>query len=731
MQITKGTARTNFVRAFAGLLLLGAAYATSAYETRITTGLSASSPWVFPGYPPSAVLDGHATTTVPWSSGMLAPTNGVEPYIDIHLGGAYYVTRIDIAASSSDGASAAKYAVQGILNGTPGPQVEVTGRVYTGWSFSVPVLRLADTIRITIKQSGNSWANLAEVVVYRGESDVPSGNSGAPQFVAKLYTEALGRVPTQANLSFWEAWIASHPTCWQGVWNFAAFVYKGPDFLGRNYEAKHRLMALYRGALSREPDSGGFNNNLPGAASNWPQFVDNFLADPGGEFLAIANRACDKYVPGYGFRHRLFAHWRQGFMGSPPTVQAIPLGPPQPNLPAEIDAQAAQALIDNGQGIPEGTLVKVDAQIIVGSGKVLRTQFYGSNVPAPPTGSERPHYLRMARFVPAGNFYNGGPIKPMISVQGTGQVRDVWLDGGRGDTMSSDHAIAGGANIEIVGPGLVQNIRSDNAAGYVNVASSGPASGVSCSGQVIRDSLFTNYSGGAREIGRNTTWQDALNVFCNDVLIEGNDIVDATDGAIVLFSGLQYPQKSKVRSNYVLNAGNNAYWGIVWDPHTPGWMDMNYSGAEISSNTLVTSSMAHIATMIGAGTKSLLGNQPPNQPQYSGAHCREYDAQTGTFPPCTISGNVVAGRMAIGIGLSGMTNVTIVPDNIFSAVYGARAKVDTSAVQQAFSCARIEATQSSISKVLICNPDSTDCDGADKQVATNVSCYGATSPYEE
>ena len=85
------------------------------------------------------------------------------------------------------------------------------------------------------------------------------------QFIAKMYTEALGRAPTQAE---WQAQVDSFrqaPHCPQAVREAIAAIYTGAEFVGlypTSDDRPVRLLALYRGALNREPNRAGFYDLL-------------------------------------------------------------------------------------------------------------------------------------------------------------------------------------------------------------------------------------------------------------------------------------------------------------------------------------------------------------------------------------------------------------------------------------------------------------------------------------
>jgi hypothetical protein len=60
-----------------------------------------------------------------------------------------------------------------------------------------------------------------------------------------------------------------------------------------------------------------------------------------------------------------------------------------------------------------------------------------------------------------------------------------------------------------------------------------------------------------------------VSVSCEGATVTGNQIVDTSDVAIVLYRTTQSPQHSVVRGNYVLSAGNSMYGGLALEPAAP------------------------------------------------------------------------------------------------------------------------------------------------------------------
>lgn len=110
------------------------------------------------------------------------------------------------------------------------------------------------------------------------------------QFIAKMYTEALGRIPDQRG---WDDWVNvfRQQGCNQGSLSRAGqdFYVNRPEFNSLGYDNAAKLLALYRGALNREPDPVGFNyhfQRLQTGQADWRSTVDNIFSS--SEFAGLA-----------------------------------------------------------------------------------------------------------------------------------------------------------------------------------------------------------------------------------------------------------------------------------------------------------------------------------------------------------------------------------------------------------------------------------------------------------
>ena len=124
-------------------------------------------------------------------------------------------------------------------------------------------------------------------------SSAPAATPVVPaQFVAKMYTEALGRHPDPGGWAGWLDAFARAGCSTETTSDVARRFFTSGEFLSRGYDNPARVLALYRGALNREPDQGGFDHwtGQLDRAMTWPQLVDLFVGS--AEFARLAAVIC-------------------------------------------------------------------------------------------------------------------------------------------------------------------------------------------------------------------------------------------------------------------------------------------------------------------------------------------------------------------------------------------------------------------------------------------------------
>jgi hypothetical protein len=370
------------------------------------------------------------------------------------------------------------------------------------------------------------------------------------QFIAKSYTEGLGRMPDQTG---WQDAVnnfnsngCSQPTL--KAWGRT--VYLSGEYSAIGYDNSSRVLTLYRGILNREPDSAGFNNwrNTLNGGAVFSAVVDTFFDS--SEFAALVSPICNQ--DGYSFG------------GAPPI--ALPI--------ATAGFVGTQAQVQNRLNFlpPGGTLVLAQralvgltSTLVIPAGRTLKT-FGGPN---------HGQYANMARLV-RGTAFDG----PMVQLHSGARLVNIWVDGARGAVGDNRNALSvqllGGTNTTVS-----QSVIS-NTSGWSSLQAFGTAEGWPCASNTISDNLITAYSSSHTGF----TFTDGLSIGCENTTAEFNQIVDATDVHIVLFRAGTAVQQSQVRSNFVLAAGNSAFGAIGLDPLAGEQTGYDFTGSSVNNNTL-------------------------------------------------------------------------------------------------------------------------------------------------
>jgi hypothetical protein len=440
------------------------------------------------------------------------------------------------------------------------------------------------------------------------------------QFVAKLYTEALGRAPDAGGWSFYLNSFAAGGCTRDTVQQTARAFYTSPEFSALPYRNAPRMLALYRGALNREPDQGGldyYQSLLDGGTQTWTQVVDTVLGGP--EFASLAATICNGSTSYY-----------YGTAPAPvlPTSGEGFTGGTGEQLQALLDSQPAGGTVR----LAQSAVVRLTGTLVVPAGKTLET------VGTP----EAAHYALQGRLVRSASF--DGPV---VQVSGGARLRHVWVDGQRGIyTNYSLRAInvqtMGGSGTEVSGSKI------SNSRGWTSLVSQGTADGMPCPGTTIAGNLVTAYSSEHHMHDNTGRWTDGISVACERATVRNNAVIDATDVGIVLFGAPPATQASVIQDNLVLSAGNAAYGAIVLDPLTTRGTN-DFTGTRVSRNTFWTASNTHFDIGISVGTRPWFGKRA--------------DPGIGAVVTANTTGTLTA-VVDTGIAISGMYNVVVQHNNL-------------------------------------------------------------------
>ncbi len=450
------------------------------------------------------------------------------------------------------------------------------------------------------------------------------------QFLAKMYTEALGRAPDQGGWQGWVTWFNGQPSCAAAMLKSAgeAF-YLSPEYANLGYDPAAKLLTAYRGILNREPDQAGYTSWLSylNSGGSWQTVLDGFFNS--SEFNALVGQICS--VDPY-------------FFGSMP-VMSPGVVPTTGNGFTGGTADQLQTELNNH--CPSGStyylaqkaVVTLDKALIIHGGCTLTT-----------TGnlSHSNKYALMGRLVRVSNFTDYA-----VALEPGAVLDGVWVDGQRsfvdyysGYNKEAPNIIALGTNT------TVRNSRSSNSAGWTALRAQRHNVSLACNGLLIENNLITGYS--SNHFGEQS---DGISVSCENAEVRGNQIVDVTDGGIVLFKAEQgVVQQSIIHDNTIVAAGSSLYWGLVAteDFSCNGLDNPIFSGRGFYNNTVWSGPNNHVDLALGVGTRVML---PPTAPGPGGCTLQH---NTGTG--ATFSGNTTGSlsvRTSEGINVAGMNYPTV------------------------------------------------------------------------
>jgi|GEM_PF-889077 len=444
------------------------------------------------------------------------------------------------------------------------------------------------------------------------------------QFVAKTYTELLGRAPTPAEWSAAVGYFRS-AGCSTGTLRQFGDRVVGSKAYRSDYppgpaEAGAVVLTLYRFVLNREPDPTGYVENrdlLAARAATVRQEADDLFAT--AEFADLTEPAiCSQSNPNYYFGQP--GNWT-GF----PAIQTPALGSPGPDT----TEAALQEQLDL-RALAGGGQVVLPARQVVG---LTTTLVVPGNVTLTTAGDPDPdRYAEMARLVRVDGFgpTPGASGDELVELQPRAKLEHVWVDGQRHAPDPNTFTVF---NIRILGGAgtTVQDDRIGSPYGASNLEDDSTDSNVpgatACSANVISDNLVDGY-GSTHEVipgSLDHPESDGFGVYCPDATVSHNDLVDISDTAVALFDGSSFlattqPQRSRVADNTVVSAGNSYSFGVATDPSyslhqgttpggdPPGVTTRSFAGTVITGNQFWTGDRTHINVVLSAGTHDLLGS---------------------------------------------------------------------------------------------------------------------------
>jgi hypothetical protein len=452
------------------------------------------------------------------------------------------------------------------------------------------------------------------------------------QYIAKLYTEALGRGPSQSEWAKSVAYFSSSGCSANSLQAFAKAIYASPEYAGDYTDPQAKALTVYRALLSRDPSDEeiGASARAQGAGADailGPVFQGPEFAKVAATYSAAARSI---YEPNYGW------------LGTqaPPKLTAGKGACPSE---AQLQGMIASAGRNGTVTLAQKCAIAMATTLTVNNGVTLTT--YGSPKPT--------QYALMARL-----YRSGGYPGPIVHVSSGGRLANVWVDGqitilGRNRTS--------GANVSLFnGNGnTIEYVKSSDAQSGSNFSSQGTQQHTPCSNGVVRYNLLTGYSS---EHGYKFP-TDGMTMGCESLDIENNTLVDMTDVNILLLGSVTVPNTSTVANNTIIQAGNIANAAISIDQITAnaiptGSQTICYT-AKFINNTFWTGPDAAFVFAVGNGARQYFQVNPKSGPsRLVDASCPASSAVRG--PTYTNNGTgSLSANVREGIATAGVLNSTI------------------------------------------------------------------------
>jgi hypothetical protein len=478
-----------------------------------------------------------------------------------------------------------------------------------------PMYRRTPIASLLIAQAAIAVACFAQAPQSHGS--VPS------QFIAKMYTEALGRAPDQVGWRHYVEHFQEKGCDAVRLSEIGRQFYGSEEFATDYDDHEARVLTLFRGALNRDPDQAGLNYYvaLLNSGVSWERVVSDVFES--AEFNGNVAAMCNRSAPNYHFGNQ-----------RPPVLTSRGLG--LTGSESELQSSLNSAAFGSTVELAQKAVIPLTSTLIVPSGITLKT--HGS----PETTS----YALMARLTRAATFDG-----PNVVIQGGGGLSNVWIDGQR--HVLGYHKVAGGdgdnANIATLGgrnTQVLSNKLSDPQGG-TNFFSDGGGPASPCSNQIVRRNLVTAYS----SIHGFQFNSDGLTMECEGLKLENNNIVDVSDIGIVLFAAPGVRQHSRIANNTIVSAGISTNAAISSDPSTgnPGDSSLDYRGTIFQDNVLWTGPNTAFDFGIEAGAREFFLSPAKNSDGIGAV----YVNNTTGF---------LSAQVRAGIAVAGMLEVTIVND---------------------------------------------------------------------
>ena len=367
---------------------------------------------------------------------------------------------------------------------------------------------------------------------------------GGGQFIAKLFTEGLGRGPEGSEYKEYADFIYTNMCTAETLAALAYKMFDSEEYKKLNLNNTEAAFAVYRAVLNRDPKQA----EISGFDASKSADVAKELA-LGSEFSKMV-KAINEGSYGWGVNNGT------AYTGT--------------NVMTSAEVNELLKTSSNVE-IPQGTLVLCSEPIQLKPGQTLSTEGCPEN------------YLKMARFL---RLVKGSWSVIELAESNT-TLKNVWIDGNR-----SNIGIDSGGNAWVCGSNVtVTSCKMSDTCGTTNMATTAVFTNVRVDHNLITCYTSTNTD----------NWTDGL-TFQARGIVEYNTIIDATDVGIVLFRDwTDADQDTIVRYNKIISAGNSAFAAL----HVDAWFgekEHSYEGACFYENELWTSMKTHFNLALSAAS---------------------------------------------------------------------------------------------------------------------------------
>lgn len=530
----------------------------------------------------------------------------------------------------------------------------------------------------TIRRLAVALVGVLLCALFAGASAGPvsaaAGTVTPTQWIAKQFTELLGRAPSDAEWQTWTARYADVGCTTTSLGELTRALALGPEFALRYPEPQPaaRIVALTRAAYNHDVnDSDWTAYYAPYAAGTrtWAQTVDQYF---GAVFDSLVRpQVCDPDRPGYGFAYSAPLDIAQRVGG--------PASRTRQQLQSALHAAAPSC----------GTVELAAYEVVRVTGRPL-------DVPScvTLTTSGQPATSAYAR---QGRLVLSGPVcdtvrcvdVPVVRLAAGARLRNVWVDVNAATIGTKTSAV------EVLGsspatPAVVSQVRvSDPGPGGTAIRLYGVANyGTPCTAAQVSDNLVTGYARShALDPAARGRWADGIAVFCEQARVERNTVVDVGDWGIGLYGVRNrdrgvIPQRSQVRRNVVISAGVPGSVGLGVDavgecqaaPLESGRRggvsvpcvefpdERSFAGAALVDNRFWTGSRTSFDVGLLVGGKTYWGDH--------GGIGRGLKVTGNTTGPA-------GARVNVGVAVSGMLDTTLSGNTGAPGASGAFSLVDT------------------------------------------------------